>query len=84
MFLATWGCAIDFLKMLTLPLPKFKMAIRGQQPKKKLRNYLNFTITFPTLWECAGDFFQGFTEIQNGHHGSTSYFFVAQIGLLKN
>ena len=26
MFLATWGCASDFLKML----PKFKMAARGQ------------------------------------------------------
>ena len=25
-FLATWGCASDFLKML----PKFKMAARGQ------------------------------------------------------
>ena len=31
-FLATWGCAIDFLKML--PLPEFKMAARGQLQKK--------------------------------------------------
>ena len=24
----------------------------------KVRNYSNFTITFPTLWRCAGDFFK--------------------------
>ena len=30
----------------------------------KVRNNLNFTITLPTIWECA-DYF---TEIYNGHH----------------
>ena len=45
-FLATWGCANDFLKML----PKFKMATRGQLQKNlwaqklKVRNYSNFTL----------------------------------------
>ena len=58
-FLATWGCASDFLKML----PKFKMAARGQlqiflwMQKLKAGNYSNFTITFPTIWRCASDFF---------------------------
>ena len=60
-FLATWGFANDFLKML----PKFKMTARGQLQKilweQKLleaRNYSNFTITFPTIWRCAGDIFK--------------------------
>ena len=60
-FLATWGYASEFLKML----PKFKMAARGHFQKNlwaqkllklKVRNYSNFTITFPTIWRCAGDF----------------------------
>ena len=55
-FLATWGCASDFLEML----PKFKMAARGQLQiflwAQKLRNYSNFTITFPTIWRCASGF----------------------------
>ena len=46
-FLATWGCARDFLKML----PKFKMATRGQLNS-------NFAITFPMIWRCACDFFK--------------------------
>ena len=54
------GCATDFLEML----PKFKMAASGQLEKKlwalklKVRNYSNFTITFPMIWRCAGDFFK--------------------------
>ena len=59
-FLATWGCASDFFKML----PKFKMAATGQlqkilwAQKPEIRNYSNFTITFPTIWRCAGDIFK--------------------------
>ena len=59
-FLATWGCASDFLKIL----PKFKIAARGQlqkilwAQKLKVRNCSNFTITFPTIWRCAGDIFK--------------------------
>ena len=59
-FLAKWGCASDFLKML----PKFKMAARRQlqiflwAQKLKVRNYANFTITFPMIWRCASDFFE--------------------------
>ena len=26
--------------------------------KLKVSNYLNFTITFPMIWKCAGDFFK--------------------------
>ena len=26
--------------------------------KLKVRNYSNFTITFPTIWRCARDFFK--------------------------
>ena len=59
-FLATWGSASDFLKML----PKFKMAAKGQLQKNlwaqklEVRNYSNFTITFPTIWRCAVDIFK--------------------------
>ena len=24
----------------------------------KVRNFSNFTVTFPTIWKCAGDFFK--------------------------
>ena len=60
-FLATWGCASDFLEML----PKFKMAARSgcknsfvgaKTLKFKVRNYSNSTITFSMIWRCAGDF----------------------------
>ena len=62
-FLATWGFASDFLKMLL----KFKMVARVQLQKilwaqklknLKIRNYLKFTITFPTIWRCASDIFK--------------------------
>ena len=56
-FLATWGCASDFLKMLT----KFKMAaffVGAKTPKLKVRDYSNFTITLPMIWRCAGDSFK--------------------------
>ena len=33
------------------------MAARGR-PQISVRNYSNFTITFPTIWRCAGDFFK--------------------------
>ena len=76
-FPAAWGCASDFLKMLQ----KFKMATNskffGGQKNIKGRNYSNFTITFPTIWRCAG-FFKGFAVIQNDRHESTLTFLWAQ------
>ena len=52
-FSAAWGCASDFLKML----PKFKMATRGNfNFFVGAKTYLNFTIAFPTICRCAGDF----------------------------
>ena len=56
-FLVTWGCASDFLEMSTRGQLKFFV---GTNTKKKLkaRNYLNFTIKFPTISRCAGDFFK--------------------------
>ena len=52
--------------------------------KLNVRNYTNSTITFPTIWRCAGNFFQSFAEIQNGRHGSTSNFLLAQKLKVKN
>ena len=52
-FLATWGCASYFLKKV----PEIKLAARGQLKfffvgakalRPRVRNYTNFTITFPT------------------------------------
>ena len=38
---------------------KIQFFFVGAKPLKlKVRNYSNFTITFPTLWRCAGDFFK--------------------------
>ena len=51
-FLATWGCANEFLKMLPKTL------------KLKVRNYSNSTITFPTIRRCAGDFFKVLLKIK--------------------
>ena len=72
--LATWRCAIDFFKYATIT--KIQNGRQRATPKICLcaKTLKKFTITFPTLWRCADDFFQGFTEIQNGRHGSTSYF----------
>ena len=86
-FLARWGCAIDFLKML--PLPKFKMAARGQLQKhcahensKKNSEIIQILQSHSSRYGDVLVIFSRSTEIQNGRHGSTSYFFVAQI--LKN
>ena len=45
-----------------LVAPGFRQA-SGIYVGAKTRSYLNITITFPTIWTFAGDFFQGFTEI---------------------
>ena len=37
-------------------IPKFFVGTKTL--KLKVRNYSNFTITFPTIWRCAGDFFK--------------------------
>ena len=69
-FLATWGCASDFLKMV----PKFKMAAGQLQIfllAQKLRNVKSeiIQITFPTIWRCASDFFKVLPNFKNGRHG---------------
>ena len=89
-FLATWGSAYFFLKML----PKFKIAARGQlqiflwaQKLQNLRseNYSNFSITFPTIWRCASDFFKkillfvsGFTKFKMAAMDKLHIFLWAQ------
>ena len=50
---------LDFLKMLQ----KFKLVARGQLQffvgaNINLKKYLNFTITFPTMWRCTHNFFK--------------------------
>ena len=52
--------------------PKF--FVGAKTLKIKVRNYSNYPITFPTIWRCAGDFFKGFADIQNCHHGSNLFF----------
>ena len=36
--------------------PKF--FVGAKTPKLKVRNFSNFTITFPTIWRYASDFFK--------------------------
>ena len=35
-----------------------KIFVGAKTTKLKERNYSNFTITFPTIWRCASDFFK--------------------------
>ena len=71
-FLATCGCASDFLKMLL----KLKMAARCQLQNflrlQKLTNsrlkLFKFYNHIPHDIEMCMCFLQGFTEIQNGRH----------------
>ena len=38
------------------PRINFHFFVGAKILKPKVRNYSNFTITFPTIWRCAGDF----------------------------
>ena len=55
-FLATWGCASCATKIQKWP--SSKKFVGAKTLKLKVRNYSNFTITFSTIWRCAGDFFK--------------------------
>ena len=60
-FLATWGCASDFFSDATKiqngrQRSTLKFVAGAKTLKLKVRNYSNFTITFPMIWKCAGDF----------------------------
>ena len=79
-FVATWGCASDFFRDATKirngrQRATLNFFVGAKTLKLEVKNYSNFTITFPMIWRCAGDF-QGFTEIQNGRHRSTLFFCV--------
>ena len=37
-------------------LQKMLWAQKLKRQKLNVRNYSNFTITYPTMWRCAGDF----------------------------
>ena len=60
-FLATWGCASD---RDATKIQKgrqwstLNLFVGAKTLKLKVRNYLNYTITFPMIWRCAGDFFK--------------------------
>ena len=60
------------------------MATRGQLQKKlwaqklKVRNYLNFTITFLIIWRCAGAFSKFYLNSKWPPPESTSIFWWAQ------
>ena len=59
-FLATWGCANDFLCYQNLKLPpeiNSEFFCGRKNSKIDVRNNSNFTITLPTIWISAGDDF---------------------------
>ena len=73
-FLATWRCASDFLDMLS----KFnilKLVAGAKNLKLKVRNYSNFTSTFPTICRCAGDFFQVLLKFEMAATDQLEFFF---------
>ena len=65
-FLATWGYASDFLKML----PKFKMAARVNLTSEIIQILQLHSPQYGDLQVI----FQGFAEIQNDGQGSISIF----------
>ena len=76
-FLATWGCASDFLKML----PKFKMSARGQ-----LQNFLCAQKNFKVLLKfkmAATDQLQ-FLWAQKLKKLVWSFFFANRFGACSN
>ena len=58
--------------------PQFKMAARGFVGVKtlKLKENFKFYYHIPHDMKMCRWFYQSFTEIQNGRHGSTSIVFV--------
>ena len=67
--------------------PKFKMAAISQFQiflwgaktlKLNVRNYSNFTITFPTIWRCAGDFFKVLLRFKMAATDQFNFFEVAK------
>ena len=79
-FLATCGCAFlkDASKIQNDRQKSTPNFFEGSKTLKlNVSNYSNFTITFPTIWRCAGVFFF-FAEIKNGQHGSISIFLRSQ------
>ena len=44
--------------------------------KLKVGNYSNFTITFPTTWKCAGDFFKVLLKFEMAAMDKLHNFFV--------
>ena len=62
-FLATWGCASDFFRDATKIQNGHQRStliffVGAKTLKPKVRYYSNFTITFPMIWRCAGNFFK--------------------------
>ena len=41
-----------------------KKIVGAKTLKLKVRIFFNFTITFPTIWRCAGDFFKGLLKFK--------------------
>ena len=46
--------------------------------KLKVRNYSNFTITFPTIWRCASDFFKVLLKFKMAAMDKLHIFLLAQ------
>ena len=44
--------------------------------KLRVRNYSNFTITFPMIWRCTGDFFKVLLEFKMAATDQLEFFFL--------
>ena len=57
-FIKLWRCAGDFPEIQNGRLGQTSSFFVAQKLKNlKVRNYLNFLITFPMIWKCASLFF---------------------------
>ena len=58
-FVATWDVQVrSYQNSKWPPEGNSKIFVGAKTLKLKVRNYSNFTITFPMIWRCAGDFFK--------------------------
>ena len=54
------------------------MFVGAKTLKLKVRNYSNFTITFPNIWRCAGDFFKVLLKFKMAATDQLHFFLLAR------
>ena len=55
-----------------------KNFVGAKTSKLGVRNYSNFTITFPMIWRCAGDFFKVLLKFKMAGTDQLNFFWVGK------